>query len=137
MGQVQAFQLGGSPVPPTTVRALMDVGVRTQNAFGMTENHSFQYTRPDDPPDTIASTCGRPADGMEIKLWREDDRDREVAQGDVGELGVRGASMMLGYFDDQSRDRAVLQPRRLVHDRRSRRALTRREISRSPAARRI
>jgi acyl-CoA synthetase len=39
---------------------------------------------------------------MEIKLWREDDQDREVAQGDIGELGVRGASLMLGYFDDQS-----------------------------------
>jgi acyl-CoA synthetase len=73
-----------------------------QNAFGMTENHSFQYTRRDDPPETIASSCGRPCEGMEIKLWREDDRDREAAPGEVGELGVRGASLMLGYFDDQS-----------------------------------
>jgi acyl-CoA synthetase len=102
LGRVNAFQLGGSPVPPTTVLGLMDVGVKIQNAFGMTENHSFQYTRPDDPPATIASSCGRPADGMEIRLWREDDRDREAAQGEIGELGVRGASLMLGYFDDQA-----------------------------------
>jgi acyl-CoA synthetase len=102
LGKVSTFQLGGSPVPPTTVRGLMDVGVTIQNAFGMTENHSFQYTRPDDPPDTVASTCGRPSDGMEIKLWREDNRDQEVAAGEVGELGVRGASLMLGYFDDQA-----------------------------------
>jgi len=101
LGSVKAFQLGGAPVPPTTVRGLIDVGVKTQNAFGMTENHSFQYTRPIDLPETIASTCGRPADGMEIKLCREDDPDREVAQGEIGELGVRGASLMLGYFDDQ------------------------------------
>jgi acyl-CoA synthetase len=102
LGSVNTFQLGGSPVPPTTVLGLMDMGVKTQNAFGMTENHSFQYTRPDDPPEAIASSCGRPADGMEIKLWREDDRDREVAPGEIGELGVRGASLMLGYFDDQT-----------------------------------
>src|SRR5713101_90692 len=102
LGGVTTFQLGGSPVPPTTVLGLMDVGVKTQNAFGMTENHSFQYTRPDDPPQTIASSCGRPADGMEIKLWRENDRDQEIAQGEIGELGVRGASLMLGYFDDQA-----------------------------------
>jgi acyl-CoA synthetase len=102
LGSVKTFQLGGSPVPPTTVRGLMDVGVQTQNAFGMTENHSFQYTHPEDPPEVIASTCGRPADGMEIKLWRENDPDGEVARGDIGELGVRGASLMLGYFNDQT-----------------------------------
>jgi acyl-CoA synthetase len=102
LGSVRTFQLGGSPVPPITVLGLMEAGVKTQNAFGMTENHSFQYTRPDDPPETIASTCGRPADGMEIRLWREDDCDREGAPGAIGELGVRGASLMLGYFDDQT-----------------------------------
>ena len=52
LGSVNTFQLGGSPVPPTTVLGLMDMGVKTQNAFGMTENHSFQYTRPDDPPES-------------------------------------------------------------------------------------
>jgi acyl-CoA synthetase len=102
LGRVAAFQLGGAPVPPTTVLGLMRVGVKTQNAYGMTENHSFQYTRPDDSPDTIASSCGRPAEGMEIKLWREDDCNVESAPGAVGELGVRGASLMLGYFDDQA-----------------------------------
>lgn len=102
LGRVSTFQLGGSPVPPTTVQGLMEIGVTTQNAFGMTENHSFQYTRPGDPPETIAATCGRPCDGMEIKLWREDNRDAEVAPGEIGELGVRGACLMLGYFDDQT-----------------------------------
>jgi acyl-CoA synthetase len=102
LGRVDTFQLGGSAVPPTTVLGLNEIGVKTQNAFGMTENHSFQYTRPDDPLETIASSCGRPADGMEIKLWREDDCDKEVASGEIGELGVRGASLMLGYFDDQA-----------------------------------
>jgi acyl-CoA synthetase len=102
LGRVAAFQLGGAPVPPTTVLGLMRVGVKTQNAYGMTENHSFQYTWPDDSPDTIASSCGRPAEGMEIKLWREDDCNVESASGAVGELGVRGASLMLGYFDDQA-----------------------------------
>jgi len=102
LGRVAAFQLGGAPVPPPTVLGLMQVGVKTQNAYGMTENHSFQYTRPDDSPETIASTCGRPAQGMEIRLWREDDCNVESAGGAVGELGVRGASLMLGYFDDQA-----------------------------------
>lgn len=101
LGAVRAFEIGGAAVPPTLVSELLTIGVTTQNAFGMTENHSFQYTRPDDPVETIASTCGRPADGMEIKLWHESNRDAEVAVGAIGELGVRGASLMLGYFGDQ------------------------------------
>jgi acyl-CoA synthetase len=101
LGDVKAFEIGGSAVPPALVQGLLEIGVVTQNAFGMTENHSFQYTRPDDPPDTIASSCGRPADGMEISLWQEANSDIEVAQGEIGELGVRGASLMLGYFGDQ------------------------------------
>ena len=36
---------------------------------------------------------------MEIKLWGENERDGEVAGGEVGELGVRGASLMLGWLE--------------------------------------
>jgi len=101
LGKAKAFEIGGSAVPPALVRGLLDIGVTTQNAFGMTENHSFQYTRPGDSVETIASTCGRPCDGMEIALWRENNQDEPLAPGEVGELGVRGASLMLGYFGDQ------------------------------------
>ena len=107
LGAVKAFEIGGSAVPPTLVQGLIEIGIVTQNAFGMTENHSFQYTRPDDSPDIIASSCGRPADGMEIKLWQESNSDLEVAPGEIGELGVRGASLMLGYFDDQTSTEAA------------------------------
>ena len=102
LGHVKAFEIGGSAVPPALVEDLLTIGVTTQNAFGMTENHSFQYTRPEDPVHIITSTCGRPAEGMEIKVWRETTPDEEVPQHEIGELGVRGASLMLGYFGDQA-----------------------------------
>jgi acyl-CoA synthetase len=102
IGRANACQLGGAAVPPATIAGLKQLGVRTQNAFGMTENCSFQYTRPDDPPEIIANTCGRSAEGFEVKIWREDNHDQEVPQGEVGEMGTRGASLMLGYFDDQT-----------------------------------
>ena len=102
LGKVTAFEIGGSAVPPTLVSGLFEIGVMTQNAFGMTENHSFLYTRPDDSAEVIASSCGKPTDGMETKLWRETNPDEEVQTGEVGELGVRGASLMLGYFGDQA-----------------------------------
>ena len=107
LGDVTSFQLGGAPVPAATVRGLAELGVRIQNAFGMTENCSFQYTRPDDTPDVVANTCGRSCDGFEIKLWREDNPDEEADPGEGGEIGARGASMMLGYFGDQKSTEAA------------------------------
>jgi len=101
LGKVDAFQLGGSPIPPATVAGLMALGVRPQNSFGMTENCSFQYTRPDDPVDVVVDSCGRSCAGFELKLWRQDNRDEEVGKGEIGELGGRGACLMLGYFADQ------------------------------------
>ena len=101
LGDVSCFQLAGSPIPAETVRALLALGVIPQNCFGMTENCSFQYTRPGDPPETVINTCGRPCDGFELALWDPENRDREVAVGEVGELGAKGCCLMLGYFDDQ------------------------------------
>jgi acyl-CoA synthetase len=79
----------------------MALGVRPQNSFGMTENCSFQYTRPDDSPEVVINSCGRCCDGFELKLWRQDNPDEEVRTEEVGELGGRGACLMLGYFADQ------------------------------------
>jgi acyl-CoA synthetase len=102
LGAVRAFQLAGSAIPQQLAESLLDLGVVPQNTYGMTENCSFLYTRGDDPTSVIVETCGRCADGMEIALWDHDDADRPAPAGAVGEVGVRGASQMLGYFDDQA-----------------------------------
>src|SRR5262249_46449054 len=40
-------------------------------------------------------------------IWRQDDPDTEAAVGEVGQIGGRGASLMLGYFDDQAATEAA------------------------------
>jgi non-ribosomal peptide synthetase component E (peptide arylation enzyme) len=67
----------------------------------MTETCSHQYTLPNDPPERIIETCGCACAGYEIRVWRQDDPDTEAAPGEIGEIGGRGASLMLGYFADQ------------------------------------
>ncbi|TDR92939.1 class I adenylate-forming enzyme family protein [Enterovirga rhinocerotis] len=101
LGRVAAFQLAGSAIPSEVAERLIGLGVTPQNTFGMTENCSFQYTRPDDPRDVIVNSCGRSCDGFELTIWSQEDPNREVEQGEIGELGGRGACLMLGYFDDQ------------------------------------
>jgi acyl-CoA synthetase (AMP-forming)/AMP-acid ligase II len=68
----------------------------------MTETCSHQYTLPTDDPKLIIESCGRACPGYELKIWRADNPDVEVASGEIGQIGGRGASLMLGYFDDQA-----------------------------------
>lgn len=99
--RVKGFRISGAPVAGEVIAELMEYGIVPQSGYGMTETCSHQYTLPDDDPNLIMETAGRCCPGFEIKIWREDDPDIETGPGDVGQIGSRGASLMLGYFDDQ------------------------------------
>ena len=101
LGAVKIFYMAGSPIPRETAQAFLDLGVTPQNVYGMTENGSHQYTLPTDDPRTIVATCGRACRAYEIRIWDKDNPDIEAPPGEVGEIGGRGACLMLGYFDNQ------------------------------------
>lgn len=102
LGRVSVFYMAGSIIPPETARAFLDMGVTPLNVYGMSENGSHQYTRPDDDEATITTTCGKACAGYETRLWDPENPDREAGPGAVGEIGTRGALLMLGYFDNQT-----------------------------------
>jgi acyl-CoA synthetase len=102
LGRVNIFYMAGSVIPPETARAFLDMGIKPQNIYGMTENGSHQYTMPEDDAQTITSTCGRACTGYETRLFDPENPDREALPGAVGEIGTRGALLMLGYFDNQT-----------------------------------
>ena len=102
LGRVSIFYMAGSIIPPQTAKAFLDMGIKPQNIYGMTENGSHQYTFPDDDVETITATCGRACHGYETRLWDQENPDREAKPGEIGEIGTRGALLMLGYFDNQT-----------------------------------
>jgi acyl-CoA synthetase len=101
LGAVGTFYMAGSPIPREVAQAFLDRGVTPQNVYGMSENSSHQYTLPSDPAQTIVATCGRACAAYEIRLWDQENPDLEVTPGEIGEIGGRGACLMLGYFDNQ------------------------------------
>ncbi len=101
LGDVRVFYMAGAPIPPSVAEAFVRQGVKPQNVYGMTENSSHQYTLPDDDEATIVATCGRGGRAYEVRIFDQADRDREVPVGTVGEIGGRGAALMLGYFGNQ------------------------------------
>lgn len=102
LGKVSIFYMAGSTIPPQTAKAFLEMGIKPQNIYGMTENGSHQYTMPDDDVETITASCGRACHGYETRLWDQENPDHEAKPGEIGEIGTRGALLMLGYFDNQT-----------------------------------
>ena len=69
-------------------------GLPLHNGYGLTEASASCWTRIDlDNPD---SAVGPPNPGMEVRIW--DAVGKPVANGEVGELWVRGPCVMKGYY---------------------------------------
>ena len=102
LGDVQVFYMAGAPIPPSVAQAFVAQSIKPQNVYGMTENSSHQYTHPADETQVIVETCGRGGRAYEVRIFDPGDPDRPVAAGEVGQIGGRGAALMLGYFDNQT-----------------------------------
>jgi acyl-CoA synthetase len=101
LGRLTGFRISGSAVPSEVVAGLITQGIKPQSGYGMTESCGHQYTMPEDEARLIIETSGKCCAGYELRVFKENDPDTEAAIGEVGQLGGRGASLMLGYFDDQ------------------------------------
>ena len=101
LGRVSVFYMAGAPIPPATAEAFLKQGTTPQNVYGMTENSSHQYTHPSDDQETICHTCGRGGPAYEIRIFDQDNPDVDVGTNAIGQIGGRGAALMLGYFDNQ------------------------------------
>jgi non-ribosomal peptide synthetase component E (peptide arylation enzyme) len=56
-------------------------------------------TLPSDPPEVVFETVGRPlgAMGVELKIFDEK-KEKELPQGEAGEIAFRGPTLFVGYF---------------------------------------
>jgi len=99
--RLKGFRISGASASAELISNLLAHGIVPQSGYGMTETCSHQYTLPDDDPRLIVESCGKACPGYEIRIFHRDDPNRELPAGEVGQIGGRGASLMLGYFDDQ------------------------------------
>ncbi|TMM14445.1 MAG: long-chain fatty acid--CoA ligase, partial [Actinobacteria bacterium] len=104
---LRSVAYGAAPMPPTLLaRADRQLGVELAEGYGMTElsgNAVFldpaAHRRGLAGDARLLGAAGRPGPGVIVRLV--DDDEREVATGDVGEIVVRGAQVMAGYWDDE------------------------------------
>jgi len=91
---------GATTIPVDLIRRMNeDLGIDDVfSAYGLTESTGVvSLCQKGDDFETIATTCGRPLPGTELRLV--DDDGQEVGDGEAGEIWVRGFNVMQGYLD--------------------------------------
>jgi fatty-acyl-CoA synthase len=82
------------------------VGCRVLNAYGLIEATGVvTVTRPDDDAETRLGTVGSPIPGVEYRIV--DAERNDVANGETGELAVRGY-VMKGYYKNEEKTAEVI-----------------------------
>ena len=96
LGALRSGMVAGASVPAALIeRAQRQMGCSFVSAYGSTETVNVTCGFPDDPLDVRAKYVGKPSDGVKVRVV--DDEGCEVAQGEVGELCVKGPGIMKGY----------------------------------------
>jgi 2,3-dihydroxybenzoate-AMP ligase len=98
LSSLRVLQSGGQRLQPE-VRdraAALVPNALVQENFGMAEG-LLMFVRLDDPDEVRRETCGRPV-CPEDEVRLVDDTGRDVPDGEVGELWVRGPYTLRGYF---------------------------------------
>ena len=76
--------------------------------YGLTEGGTASATSPEDDPETVATTVGRPRPGFELRIV--DAKEQDLPAGEAGEILLRGPSIMSHYLDDPEATAEALSP---------------------------
>jgi long-chain acyl-CoA synthetase len=103
VSSLELIAYGASPISEAVLRASMDAfGCRFVQVYGLTETTgaAVQLDADDHDPDKrpeLLRSCGKPYPWIEVKVVDPD--GNEVAEGEVGELWMRGVQIMKGYWN--------------------------------------
>jgi acyl-CoA synthetase (AMP-forming)/AMP-acid ligase II len=99
---------GAATVPVVLVERMqseLDIDI-VLTAYGLTEaNGMGTMCRADDDAVTVATTCGRPFAGFELRI---DSTTPGETGSETGEVLLRGPNVMLGYLDDPEATAAAI-----------------------------
>ncbi len=100
---LEVFGYGSAPMPEERlVEALETFGPIFAQMYGLTETCAMAtcLTRDDHslegPERERLKSCGKPVDGVEVRIV--DETGAEVPDGEIGELVIRGPTVMQGYW---------------------------------------
>ena len=97
---VKRMFYGASPITEELLKTAQAIfkGCGFFQLYGLTETvGAGTALQPADHQGALLRSCGKPYPGLDIKVV--DDKDEEVKQGEVGEILIRGGTVMKGYWN--------------------------------------
>jgi fatty-acyl-CoA synthase len=106
LSRLHAIFVGGAPLSPALAEYFLNDGVRLINGYGMSEAGSVLHV-PIDAEAVRANpgSIGLPAPLVDLRIVDQDGRD--VAEGTVGELWLRGPAVTPGYWNKPAETEAA------------------------------
>jgi long-chain acyl-CoA synthetase len=95
---------GGSRFDPQIAREFYDLGIDVLQAYGLTETSGGAFVNKRD--DIVIGSVGPPLSGVESKILNPQPQDDGPA---IGEIAIRGAIVMKGYWNRPDATDAVLK----------------------------
>lgn len=91
---------GGAPLPPEVAEGFTTLGIGFLQGYGLTETSPVLTLNPEAKPK--AASIGKALPGVEIKIMNPNEKG-------IGELVVRGAMVMKGYYNNPEATAEVLR----------------------------
>ena len=96
LSSVRCYFTGGERVPKTMLKEYYRKGITISQIFGQTEASTITFLSPDDAVLKIGSV-GLPVFHGEVRIV--DKRGKDVSPAEVGEIIIRGPTLMSGYWN--------------------------------------
>ncbi len=98
LSSLRWLSVGAAPVPVPAIHRFRELtGVPVLQGYGMTETAGIASLNSLECDWDPAESAGPPVQGIEFKIVEARTGGRELGVGEVGELAIRGPSVMMGY----------------------------------------
>jgi long-chain acyl-CoA synthetase len=100
LSSLQVLAYGGSPMAPDLVHRTRELlpNVKLIQVYGLSETGFLTGLQDQEHTEDKLMSCGRPCPGVDIQVT--DTSGKQVDPGQAGELIVRGANVMRGYWNN-------------------------------------
>ena len=105
-GKLRLFVAGGAGLDPEAEKGFNELGIRMLQGYGLTE--TSPVIAAEDDKYTRLGSIGKAFPSLDVKL-------EDVNEEGIGELMVKGPSVMLGYYNNEEATKETLEPDGWLH----------------------